>query len=71
MGAIDIAKRYGDRFRPTPYRIDGSETDVRDFRKRVGRPRDDQSAGTAPPRKERILYDDAGHRIGRVSEIEP
>ena len=68
--AIDVGQADGNRLGAGPSRLAGRHAHVRQFRKRVGRPRNDQGAGTPPAMKQRILNDDAGHGVGCVREME-
>ena len=45
------------------------KADVGDFRRRVGRPRDDEGTHLGAAFEQRVLYDDARHEIRRVREL--
>ena len=68
-GAVHVAQLDRHRIGPEPRRLLGRRTDVRHFRERVGRPRNNQRADALAPVKQRVLDDDAGHRVGGVREL--
>lgn len=69
--AIDVRHLHGEclHFDALVPRLLLVQADVSDFRVGEGTPWNRQGAGLAPPEEECVLYDNAGHEVGRVREL--
>ena len=70
-GAVDLRERLGKRVDRDTLRggFGGGETDVRDFRRGVGGPRNRERGRAAAALEEGVLNHEARHEIGGVGEL--